>query len=422
MADTLPRLRMDLDFMPSPSPDHPGLLLRDPMQFSDAVLVIPPGLIDLLGLFDGESDKSEIKAELMRQTGDLQAGMVLDQVIELLDKAGFLENDTHYANVDRRVKAFEDAPTRKSAHAGPNNAYPDNPAELKEMLDSYYAGASNPNPSEIRGIAAPHVSPFGGWESYRDAYHAARLHIGPLAEDYTFVILGTSHYGMPDMFGLTRKPFETPFGTTRTATGLVDELAAASPDGVLMEDFMHSIEHSIEFQVIFLQHLFGANIKILPILCGSFANSIMEGHGRPEDNPNVARFLDALGNLHAREGKKLFYVMGVDMAHVGRRYGDPFTARAGQGDLMQVAMRDRDRIQQMEFGDAPAFWERILENHDDLKWCGSSPIYTFLKACPDLRGQALNYQQWNIDEASVVTFAALRFGPASSPPSSLVLS
>jgi AmmeMemoRadiSam system protein B len=36
-----------------------------------------------------------------------------------------------------------------------------------------------------------------------------------------------------------------------------------------MEDYCHSFEHTIELQMIFLQHLMGANVKVLPILCGS---------------------------------------------------------------------------------------------------------------------------------------------------------
>jgi AmmeMemoRadiSam system protein B len=74
-----------------------------------------------------------------------------------------------------------------------------------------------------------------------------------------------------------------------------------------------------------------------------------------------------------------------------------------------VEKRDRERIMRMEAGDAQGFWERVQENQDDLKWCGSAPIYTFLRAVPQARGHLLRYQQWNIDEESVVSFAGMRF-------------
>ena len=56
------------------------------------------------------------------------------------------------------------------------------------------------------------------------------------------------------------------------------------------------------------------------------------------------------------------------------------------------------------------FWDLVQANReDDLKWCGSSPIYTFLKTVPQARGKLKRYQQWNIDEQSVVSFAAISF-------------
>jgi AmmeMemoRadiSam system protein B len=88
------------------------------------------------------------------------------------------------------------------------------------------------------------------------------------------------------------------------------------------------------------------------------------------------------------------------------------TAIAGRDEMAEVEQRDRARIQRMESGDARGFWDLVQQNHDDLKWCGSAPIYTFLKAVPQARGELLGYQQWNIDEASVVSFAGMRFHSA----------
>ena len=177
---------------------------------------------------------------------------------------------------------------------------------------------------------------------------------------------------------------------------------------VQMEDYCHAIEHSIEFQVLFLQHLYGANIRILPILCGPYATSIYIG-GRPEENENVRRFLDALGELASREADRLFWVLGIDMAHIGRRYGDSFIARADEGQMMEVTARDRKRIDSLNRGDADEFWNLVQQQRDDLKWCGSSPLYTFLKAVPQARGELLRYEQWNIDKQSVVSFAGMSF-------------
>jgi AmmeMemoRadiSam system protein B len=246
------------------------------------------------------------------------------------------------------------------------------------------------------------VSPFGGWQTYRAAYSA----LSPERRDTTFVILGTSHYGEPDRFGLTRKPFETPYGRTRINHRLIDELSVEPAAN--MEDYCHAVEHSIEFQALFLQHLYGPDVQILPILCGSFIRAI-EGNCLPEDDEAVKSFLGRLGEIAAREGDRLTWVLGVDMAHMGARYGDDREAVAGEGEMTEVARRDHARIDRIAAADARGFWEQVQENQDDLKWCGSSPFYTFLKTVPGAKGALRNYEQWNIDEDSVVSFAAMTF-------------
>jgi AmmeMemoRadiSam system protein B len=390
--------------MPSPDPESPGLLVRDPFRFSDSMLLIPPQLVPCLACFDGEQTTLDLRANLVQITGEIQVGDIEKNLYDALSTAGFLEDEKFEQLRTARIGEFQAAPKREASHAG--SAYPDNAEEAHKTLAEFMQGAppvATQNSTQI-AIAAPHVSPFGGWESYRDAY-ASLL---PAYRDRTFVVLGTSHYGEADRFGLTRKPFVTPFGEAITETKLVDELAQAAPGATRMEDYCHAVEHSIEFQVLFLQHLYGADIRILPILCGSFANSIYRG-GKPESNEDVNRFFDGLGNIAAREGDRLFWVLGVDMAHMGRRYGDSMIARADEGEMAAVADRDSKRIDRMNASDADGFWGLVQENHDDLKWCGSSPIYTFLKVMPKTRGALRRYQQWNIDEQSVVSFAAIGF-------------
>ncbi len=402
VSQPLPRLRLSLDFVPSPDPEHPGLLIRDPFRFSDSMLLIPPQLVGCLACFDGEQTALDLRSSLVRLTGDIQVGELEKHLFDTLSEAGFLEDEKFERLRVARINEFAAAEKREASHAG--SAYPDGAEEARKALTEFMQGAQPASGDSMIGIAAPHVSPFGGWECYRDAYSM----LTPAYRDRTFVVLGTSHYGEPDRFGLTRKPFVTPLGESVTDLRLVDELAANAPGAVRMEDYCHAVEHSIEFQVLFLQYLYGPDIRILPILCGSFARSIYEG-GKPEANQEVERFLGTLGGMAAREGDKLFWVLGVDMAHMGRRYGDASAAHADQGEMAAVAARDRGRIERLNEADADGFWGLIQENRDDLKWCGSAPIYTFLKVVPEARGTLRRYQQWNIDEQSVVSFAAIDF-------------
>ncbi len=404
----LPRLRPTLDFMPSPVPDKPGLLIRDPFQFSDAALVIPPGLVESLTYFDGTRTSLDLREFLVRLTGELDVGDLEKHLIDALSEAGFLEDENFFGRKEQAERAFASATTREPAHAG--TGYPEDPAELTSTLRQYVNATAPAAPNgRIRAIAAPHVSPYGGVDAYRAAY--ASLTSADAEKNFadrTFVVLGTSHYGESDRFGLTRKAFRTPLGETSTNLALVDEIARAAGDGILMEDYCHAVEHSIEFQVVFLQHLFGPRVRVVPVLCGAFSRGMQAG-AQPEASESVRRTIGALGEIAAREGDRLLWVLGVDMAHMGRRYGDSFEAAAGRGEMEEVTRRDHSRIERMEQGDATGFWEQVRENHDDLKWCGASPIYAFLRALPDVRGSLLHYQQWNIDPQSVVSFAGMRF-------------
>ena len=269
-------------------------------------------------------------------------------------------------------------------HAGV--AYSAEGPELSRQLREDFGivpAASHSVGNHILGIAAPHVSPSGGVASYSAAYQR-------LAQEFTnrtFVILGTSHYGMPEKFGLTRKPYRTPLGTAEVDVELVDRLARKASDAVIMEDYCHAVEHSIEFQVVFLQHAVGPNVRILPILCGSLLDNLRTGRP-PDSHADVARFVDALAELAASEGDRLFWVLGVDMAHMGARYGDGVALTAGEGRMQQVSAQDTARIERLCAGDTEGFVRLVQANQDDLKWCGYAPFYVFLRTMGYVRAEA----------------------------------
>src|SRR6266481_2515002 len=328
---------MNLDFMPSPSPERPGLFIRDPYRYSDAMLIIPPVLVECLRCFDGSQTDLDLRAALVRITNNLDVGEIERHLVETLSQAGFLEDDNFARIETERRQEFAVSAVREPAHAGA--AYPAELDGLRQTMVRYMDGAgaraADPN---LFAIAAPHVSPEGGWQSYQAAYSVLR----PEHRERTFVILATSHYGEPEKFGLTRKGFQTPLGEAQSDRRLVDWLAERGGAAVEMEDFCHSFEHTVELQVVFL-------------------------------------------------------------AHMGARYHDRFSARAGQGAMAEVQARDEARIARINGSDADGFWDLVQEKRDDLKWCGSSPFYTFLKAAPKARGELLRYEQWNIDDRSVVS-------------------
>ncbi len=400
---------MDIDVMPSPIRERPGLLLRDPFGYTETVLVLPHPWLALLSCLDGEHTELDAQALLTRLSGgELVRSERVRELLDLLAKEGFLETDELRALKERKHEAFRRSSVREASHAG--TAYPDTAEGVHQRFAAAMPAPSEKKTSLPRVLAAPHVSPEGGFQSYRAAYG-----FDADGEEPTFVILGTSHYGRPERFGLTRKPFRTPLGTAEVASDLHDLLVDRAGAAIVEEDYCHVREHAVEFQVLFLQYRMRRPIRILPVLCGPFVESLKTGKP-PESEDATKRFFDALGEI-ASTRSDLVWVLGVDMAHVGRRYGHAEAVRAEEDVMIEVADQDRERLDRICAVDAEGFFELVHPDSDPLNWCGYPPFYTFLKsAAPalNLEGEVLSYEQWNIDEASVVSFAAMHFRPRSA--------
>ena len=106
MSAPLPRLRGDLDFMPSPVEQSPGLLIRDSFRYSDAVLIVPPPLVQCLSCFDGQQTQLDLRALLVEISGQFEVGDLEDQLIQILTRSGFLEDETFQAMKAAREREF----------------------------------------------------------------------------------------------------------------------------------------------------------------------------------------------------------------------------------------------------------------------------------------------------------------------------
>ena len=438
MSEILPPLRRALDIMPSPETDRPGLLIRDPFHYTDALLYVPPAWALALRYLDGEHTELDVQEVLTRARGTLVFSDEVREFAGVLRQQGFLETEEFHRFREQRHKGFQAERHRLPAHAGA--AYPSSPAEIHRTFEEYFREVDVPDglSETVLGVAAPHVSPEGGRNCYAATYR--RLAAVPALAQRTFIVLGTSHWGAPEKFGLTQKPFITPLGTLPVDTELVSWLKHHGGRAASEEDYCHAIEHSIEFQCVFLQHALGPELKIVPILCGPLVESApskgadpacgvsgtlesatsnadlkvsatsegvnSEGTATGQDREC---FLWALGELAEKHCDRLFWVLGIDLTHLGRRYGDSFSALANQGRMAEVVEQDRRRLELVCAGDSRGFLEMVQARGDELNWCGSSALYTFMRAVGKVRGRVLLYEQWNIDPQSVVSFASLEF-------------
>ncbi|MEX2146291.1 MAG: AmmeMemoRadiSam system protein B [Candidatus Rokuibacteriota bacterium] len=407
MSGRGPRLRA-IEVFPI---DHEGkryLALRDPAGFTPSVAMLPMALLEVVSLFDGEHSIDDIQAAVHRHTGERVERARITELAATLDEHGFLESARFHARRAAIEADFLASPVRPATHAG--GAYAAEPNALRAAMDAFFTSADGPGPGKgraggaaLHAVIAPHIDFHRGGPAYAWAYRE----VAERCEADVFVVFGTCHAGMADPFAMTRKAYDTPFGAAEVDGELVEAIVARAGQDCFASEGAHRGEHSIEFQAVFLRYLFAGtrDIRIVPVLT-SFAHEALARGQRPEDDPRVLRFLDALADGVAATGRRVAFVAGADLAHVGPRFGDPEPVSAE--DLAAVAREDREMLASVEAGDAAGFFDAAARDGDRRRICGLSPIWALLRATGGRTGVLRRYGQWP-DPAAVVTYASVVF-------------
>jgi AmmeMemoRadiSam system protein B len=404
MSDVTPRLRA-VEAFPVEHEGERYLALRDPAGYAPGVILLPLGLLDILVQFDGEHPITDIQADILRRHGELVRREQIEQLIASLDEHGFLDSPAFAARRRALDRAFLEAPSRPASHAG--GAYADDPERLRATMDGFFAMPDGPGPVDgfrgggVNGLVAPHIDFHRGGPAYAWAYRD----LAERGEADLFVIFGTCHAGMAHPFALTRKDYDTPFGPARTDGDFVEALARRARQDCFGSEPAHRIEHSIEFQAVFLQYLYSGRreIAIVPVLTSFVHEALARGH-RPEDDPRVRAFLDALDETAAACRRRVAFIAGADLAHMGPRFGDP--TPIAPAELAVIDREDRQMLAAVEAGDAEGFFDSVRRDNDRRRICGLSPIYTLLHALGGAKGTLRRYGQWP-DPQGVVSFASV---------------
>ncbi len=401
-----PRLRA-LEAFPTVVEGETVVCLRDPSGLTDHVALLPRAIAGIVALFDGTRTTGEIAGEIAALAGTRIPETAVANLVDQLDQGLFLDSPRFHAHRVALLDEFRAAPHRAPAHAGAS--YADDHEVLAEELSHWLAAAAAAPRTRTGdapvGLIAPHIDFTRGGPVYGQGYRA----LAAAGRPDLVIVFGTDHNGADHPFTLTRKSYATPLGLVETDTDLVDAVARASSGAGLdlfADEFHHRHEHSIEFQAVWLRHVFGERTPpILPILCGSL-HRWMDGEATPSDDPTLRDFLAALRRLTA--GRRLLVVAGADLAHIGPRFGD---APVGPSERAHCEESDRAALAHCAAGDADGFFRHISAEEDRRRVCGLAPIWATLafldgRAAP---GELSGYEQCPADDRghSLVSIASM---------------
>lgn len=402
-----PKLR-NIDAFPTKVSGNDVICLRDPFNYTEQMLIISHNILNIIKMFDGKHSIIDIQKEYLRKNGLPLPIDELKKIIEKMDSHLFLESENFEKYHAQVLEDFQQLNIRAVTSAG--SAYALEPEKLDTQIEGYFKNIKSDdvnknNDHKSQGIIAPHIDIIRAGNCFASAYNEIKNHL-----DFdVYVILGTAHYPCKNFFALTKKDFATPFGVIETDREFVD-LISKNGNQILFEDeFVHKTEHSIEFQLIFLQYLFRnkRKIKIVPILCSSFHEAIIKGIS-PSEIPQISNFISLLKKTIESYNEKVCLIASVDLAHIGIRFGDGNAPT--KNDLDILSEDDLKMLKFVEDVNPEGFYNSIKSEADKRRICGFPAIYTFLNIINSNSGTLLKYEQSQDDKTgSAVTFASMFF-------------
>jgi len=407
--ESLPPLRRDLEFYPVQLQGQQLVLIRDPLGLVQEGKAVEVPLYQFMVLLDGRITVRDVQMAMMRQRGGmLVSSDEVKNVVAHLDDSFLLESDQFRRAKDEIVAEFASRTVRPCSHSG--RAYPADPGELKGKLDGILALQPDSQKPEGRSLAlvAPHIDLSVGGRVYSMAYHALKG-----LRPKTVIILGTGHQMAQDIFAVADKHFETPLGVAECDRPRVEQLKTAGGNVVAKDDFVHRAEHSIEFQVLFLQHVLPKDsFKIVPVLCGNLQNTLSE-YSRPAYEEKTAPFLEAMKDMLERHSEETLLVAGVDLSHIGPKFGHEMPAQIMKGES---EAHDRALLHALTERDADSFWKESGRVRDHYNVCGFAALACLLEVLPPCKGRLLGYEMWHEEPTrSAVSYGAMVFSEEKQP-------
>lgn len=417
-SEFLPSFRRGLEAVEFEHEGKPMILLRDQEGFLKQSIGITPAAFFIAMMLNGQTRIEDIQTMLTQSTGQLVSAAEIKNVITQFEKMELLETPAIQEKRKKTVEEFTNSPSRPAYFAG--SGYPKDNLDLAIYLGKFFKDPKGPNKElvssptknqSLLGMISPHIDFNRGGAYYAWAYQA----LSETQMPDIIVGVGVAHVSPNSPWVMTKKAYDTPYGPMALNENLFNDFKSALWYDPTADEIVHRTEHSLEFQALWLKYLWREKTPAwLPILCSSFDRFCPDR--APSTVDTIESALVAMGNkLKARQdaGQKILILAGVDMAHVGPRFGDELELTPEL--RAKIEKEDRASIEPLLKLDADAFYLSVVKDEHWRKWCGLSALYTsmrlikMLSGGKDVESKLLSYAQADDPAGGVVSFASATF-------------
>ncbi len=402
-----PRLRKGIEVVYAETDENEELIgLKDNWGLTSKIIWLSPDIYYTLQYFDGMHSHMDIQQAYKRKFDEFLFKKTLDDLIYVLDEHYFLDNSRSERQIQKLNKVYSLLPYRYPKHAGV--CYSDDPQHLSKQIDQY--GREIPvNRTlvnsvfdlDIRAAIIPHIDIRLGGGVYANVYKI----LSQARPADVYIVFGVAHRGLQNLFTLSNKDFQTPFGIVKTDNEIIDSIRSDCGFDVFADEWSHGYEHSIEFQTIFLQHYIHSKFKIVPVLT-SFSHTVFQNQNSLEYS-SFCDFTRAIQRAVDKSGKRVCLIASVDFAHVGPAYGGPENMTSKF--RVKVEQNDKLILDALSKRDIKFFHQLIAEYDNPYRICGYSALISLLFCLQgDEKGECLAYKGATMDDqVSLVTFAGM---------------
>lgn len=248
---------------------------------------------------------------------------------------------------------------REPAVAG--QFYPGSEESLRSKIEECFLHELGPgsipekegDSKDIKGGIAPHA----GYEySGPVAAHTYKA----LYEDgfpETFIIVGPNHRGLGTTPTLCDEDFKTPLGKVKVDKGLIDKLKG---DALDINNTAHSMEHSLEVQIPFLQY-FSKDFKLVPITMSKQDHTTSKALGE--------KIKESI------QGEDVIIIASTDFSHYVKK------------DVAQK--KDKKAIDKILHGDSEGLFDTVKKKR--VSMCGYGPVASMMIGSGCQKGELLKY-------------------------------